>query len=82
MLVLAKPILVARLLASDFPSENPRTQTRNFPYTTRCNTSDENDKNTVYIDERKTDPVPNGISILRWKPFSDFGNFLSDLQDC
>jgi len=23
------------LLASDFPSENPRTQTRNFPYTTR-----------------------------------------------
>ena len=21
------------LLASDFPSENPRTQTRNFPYT-------------------------------------------------
>ena len=33
MLVLAKPMLVARLLASDFPSENPRTQTRNFPYT-------------------------------------------------
>ena len=32
-LVLAKPMLVARLLASDFPSENPRTQTRNFPYT-------------------------------------------------
>ena len=27
---------VARLLASDFPSENPRTQTRNFPYTKRC----------------------------------------------
>jgi antitoxin ParD1/3/4 len=26
-------MLVARLLASDFPSENPRTQTRNFPYT-------------------------------------------------
>jgi hypothetical protein len=34
LLVLAKPKLVARLLASDFPSENPRTQTRNFPYTT------------------------------------------------
>ncbi len=33
MLVLAKPILVARLLASDFPKENPRAQTRNFPYT-------------------------------------------------
>jgi hypothetical protein len=33
MIVLAKPKLVARLLASDFPSENPRTQTRNFPYT-------------------------------------------------
>lgn len=33
MLVLAKPKLIARLLASDFPSENPRTQTRNFPYT-------------------------------------------------
>ena len=33
MLVLAKPKLVARLLASDFPSENPRIQTRNFPYT-------------------------------------------------
>jgi len=28
-------MLVARLLASDFPSENPRTQTRNFPYTNR-----------------------------------------------
>ena len=26
-------MLVARLLASDFPSENPRTQTRNVPYT-------------------------------------------------
>jgi len=26
-------MLVAYLLASDFPSENPRTQTRNFPYT-------------------------------------------------
>ena len=24
---------VAHLLASDFPTENPRTQTRNFPYT-------------------------------------------------
>ncbi|WP_179016888.1 carboxypeptidase-like regulatory domain-containing protein [Winogradskyella forsetii] len=35
MLVLAKPKLVAYLLASDFPSENPRTQTRNFPYTKR-----------------------------------------------
>ncbi len=33
LLVLAKPKLVACLLASDFPSENPRTQTRNFPYT-------------------------------------------------
>jgi len=44
LLVLAKPKLVARLLASDFPSENPRTQTRNFPYTTRCATFE---KNTV-----------------------------------
>ncbi len=25
---------IARLLTSDFPSENPRTQTRSFPYTT------------------------------------------------
>ncbi|WP_157805248.1 hypothetical protein [Confluentibacter citreus] len=33
MLVLANTKLVARLLASDFPSENPRPQTRNFPYT-------------------------------------------------
>jgi hypothetical protein len=33
LLVLAKPKLVACLLASDFPSENPRPQTRNFPYT-------------------------------------------------
>ena len=33
MLVLANTKLVARLPASDFPSENPRTQTRNFPYT-------------------------------------------------
>jgi len=30
LLILVKPKLVARLLASDFPSENPRTQTRNF----------------------------------------------------
>jgi hypothetical protein len=28
-------MLVSRLLASDFPTENPRTQTRNFPYTKR-----------------------------------------------
>ena len=28
MLVLAKPKFVARLLASDFPSENPRIQNR------------------------------------------------------
>ncbi len=33
LLVLANTKLVARLLASDFPSENPRPQTRNFPYT-------------------------------------------------
>lgn len=33
LLVLAKPELVARLLTSDFPSENPRVQTRNFSYT-------------------------------------------------
>jgi hypothetical protein len=33
LLVLAKPKLVACLLASDFPSENPRTQTRNYSYT-------------------------------------------------
>lgn len=26
-------MVFARLLASDFPSENPRSQTRNFPYT-------------------------------------------------
>jgi len=36
LLVLAGTKLVARLLASDFPSENPRPQTRNFPYTKRC----------------------------------------------
>ena len=36
LLVLPKPMLGAHLLASDFPSENPRTQTRNFPYTNRC----------------------------------------------
>lgn len=33
LLVLANTKLVARLPASDFPSENPRPQTRNFPYT-------------------------------------------------
>jgi hypothetical protein len=33
LLVLANTKLVACLLASDFPSENPRPQTRNFPYT-------------------------------------------------
>ena len=33
LLVLPKPKFVARLLASDFPSENPRTQTRNISYT-------------------------------------------------
>ncbi|WP_406684344.1 hypothetical protein N1F78_01035 [Seonamhaeicola sp. MEBiC1930] len=49
MLVLAKPMLVASLLASDFPSENPRTQTRNFPYTNRCATFEQNMKNLVLI---------------------------------
>ncbi|WP_232732024.1 hypothetical protein, partial [Confluentibacter lentus] len=34
LLVLANTKLVACLLASDFPSENPRPETRNFPYTT------------------------------------------------
>jgi pyrimidine deaminase RibD-like protein len=33
LLFLAGTKFVACLLASDFPSENPRTQTRNFPYT-------------------------------------------------
>src|SRR5690606_24241347 len=33
LLVLDGTKLVACLLASDFPSENPRPQTRNFPYT-------------------------------------------------
>uniref|UniRef100_UPI000C294FCE hypothetical protein n=1 Tax=Confluentibacter lentus TaxID=1699412 RepID=UPI000C294FCE len=33
LLVLVNTKLVASLLASDFPSENPRPQTRNFPYT-------------------------------------------------
>jgi hypothetical protein len=33
LLVLANTKFVAYLLASDFPSENPRPQTRNFPYT-------------------------------------------------
>jgi hypothetical protein len=33
LLALANTKLVACLLASDFPSENPRPQTRNFPYT-------------------------------------------------
>tara|TARA_R110002050_G_scaffold87233_3_gene184901 strand:- start:1513 stop:1650 length:138 start_codon:yes stop_codon:yes gene_type:complete len=28
LLVLAKPKLIMRLLASDFPAENPRTQNR------------------------------------------------------
>lgn len=39
LLVLANTKLVARLLASDFPSENPRPQTCNFTYTkTLCET--------------------------------------------
>jgi len=33
LLVLANIKVVACLLASDFPSENPRPQTRNFSYT-------------------------------------------------
>ena len=33
LLVLPKSKFVAGLLASDFPSENPRTQTRNISYT-------------------------------------------------
>ena len=33
LLVLANTKFVACLPASDFPSENPRPQTRNFPYT-------------------------------------------------
>ncbi|WP_157805282.1 hypothetical protein [Confluentibacter citreus] len=46
MLVLAGTKLVARLPASDFPSENPRPQTRNFPYT---NTLAIIMKNTILI---------------------------------
>src|SRR5690606_9607059 len=41
LLVLAKSKVVARLPASDFPSENPRPQTRNFPYTNTLATSKE-----------------------------------------
>ena len=33
LLVLAKPMLVDRLLDSNFPSKNLRTQKRNRPYT-------------------------------------------------
>ena len=48
MLVLAKPMLVARLLASDFPSENPRTQTRNFPYTSTLGFNPKNKKENPF----------------------------------
>jgi len=49
LLVLAKPKLVARLLASDFPSENPRTQTRNFPYTSTLATITEMTKSIIIL---------------------------------
>ena len=45
LLVLASTKVVACLSASDFPLENPRPQTRNFPYT-----------NTLYaiLEDRQT----------------------------
>ena len=58
LLVLVKPLLVACLLASDFPSENPRSQTRNFPYTyTLCVIKTKlnlNCKNREYNDQKHT----------------------------
>ena len=49
MLVLANTKLVARLLASDFPSENPRSQTRNFPYTSTLPASMKNIRLIILI---------------------------------
>jgi len=48
LLVLANTKFVACLLASDFPSENPRPQTRNFPYTNTlaANVTDNNSRNS------------------------------------
>ena len=51
MLVLANTKLVARLLASDFPSENPRPLTRNFPYTNTLGIIKMKTLNTFYIKE-------------------------------
>ncbi len=44
MLVLAKQKLVARLLAFDLPSEDPRIQICNFPYTITLGTIRKNDQ--------------------------------------
>ena len=67
-------MLVARLLASDFPSENPRTQTRNFPYTsTLCvimkkllqsifGTKKEAIKENHKIEKRDDSPIPERFS--------------------
>ncbi|SFZ92414.1 hypothetical protein SAMN05428642_102710 [Flaviramulus basaltis] len=36
LLILAKPMLVASFLGSDFPTENPRTQNRTILIDKRC----------------------------------------------
>lgn len=50
LLALANIKLVARLLASDFTSQNPRTQTRNFLYT---NTSNKQPTSISYQPQKK-----------------------------
>jgi hypothetical protein len=71
LLVLAKSKLVARLPASDFPSENPRHQTRNFPYT-----------NTLAVMYRKTGD-PKTIKLnepIKLKCLNLNTNFKTDKQ--
>src|SRR5690606_40056359 len=62
LLVLAKSKVVACLPASDFPSENPRPQTRNFPYT-----------NTIWRNPFGLPPDRTGGLAVR-SPFRDFAH--------
>ena len=67
LLVLAGTKLVACLPASDFPSENPRPQTRNFPYT-----------NTLYAIEETMKKLINIFAIILLISFLGCKNYDED----
>jgi ABC-type tungstate transport system permease subunit len=61
LLVLAQSKVIACLLASDFPAENPRPQTRNFSYTNTL----QNIKDWIRMsrDNNTKNPLENGTFI-------------------